>query len=142
MHPNKRLLYVWRVCLCLISVPPAFLFSFFMQIGGVAWIVSSVGWVAVFLFTYSFYLPVRWRGLSFSVDKLAVCRKSGVLFRKTEQLPLTAVRFTTIKQGPITRMFGLCTLRVAAAGTSLFISGLHRADASALASALRQKGGG
>jgi len=141
IHPNKRLLYTWRMCLCLILAPLAFAFSFFMQIGGIPWLATAGAWVAVFLYVYSFYLPARWRSLSFSLGKLTVCRKCGVLFHKSETLPLSAVRFTSIKQGPIARVFGLCTLRVAAAGTSLFICGLHRADASALASALRQKKG-
>ena len=138
IQPDTKLLYIWRIFLILIMAPPAFVISFLLQIGSAPWIIAAGAWAAVFLYIYLIYLPARWRNLSFSVDKLAVCRKSGVYFRKTETLPLTAIRFTSIMQDPVFRIFGLCTLRIAAAGTSLFICGIHRADASALALALRK----
>ena len=140
IRPDIKLLHAWRTCLILLSAPPAFLFSLLLQIGSAPWFLAAGAWGLVFLYVYLFYLPARWRELSFSVDNLTVRCKNGVYFRKTETLPLSAVRFTSIMQGPILRIFGLCTLRIAAAGTDLLICGLNRAQASALALTVRQNG--
>jgi len=103
-----------------------------MQIGSVIWLISVGAWGFAFLYLYLFYLPARWRGLSFSLDTHAISRRSGVFFLKTEALPTQAVRFTSIVRDPVLRVFGLCTLRVAAPGAGLSIHGLTQAEAREL----------
>jgi len=138
IRPHAKLLRTWRVYLILLSILPAFALSLFMQVGSTSWFIAAGAWGIVFLCIYLLYLPARRRGLSFSIDARAITRKSGVFFLKTETLPLCAVCFTAIIRSPVVRMFGLCSLRIAAPGVSLSVPGLMRTDAQALALSLRQ----
>ncbi|MCL2068315.1 MAG: PH domain-containing protein [Oscillospiraceae bacterium] len=136
VKPQNRLLLAWRAMLILISAPPAFLCSFLLRIPGVAWLLAIGIWASLFLFFYLFYLPARWRGLSLSIGDTFICMNRGVFSKAVSVVPLSAIRFTRVLQGPLARLSGICVLHVAAAGGGIFMPGLNRKDAHSLASAL------
>jgi membrane protein YdbS with pleckstrin-like domain len=120
------------------SAPPAFLCSFLLRAGSVAWFASIGIWALLFLFLYLFYLPARWRGISLCVREDYVCMRRGVFYQTGSTMPISAIRFTRVLQKPAGRLFGICALHIAAAGGSVFMPGLSRQEARSLAAALRR----
>lgn len=136
--PQRSVLTIWRIVLSLIMLAPAFLNSLFFGRNTLVWTLLTVVWVIVFLGFYLFYLPVRYRKLSFRVDKEKITLNSGILCTRVHAIPLQNIQFTSTLQSPFGRMFGVCTLIVTAAGGRMLIPGLREQDAQNLAAILPQ----
>jgi membrane protein YdbS with pleckstrin-like domain len=103
-----------------------------LRTGSIAWLISIGAWVFLFLFFYLFYFPARWRSISLRVRERSVCMRRGVFYQVSSVMPLSTVRFTRVLRGPVARMFGFCTLHIAASGGDIFMPGLTGDDARRL----------
>lgn len=134
--PQQKILTCWRIQLAIGMFIPAFLNALLFPFAQRTWIWLTCGWLAVFFALYLFYLPARYRHLSFSITGTRIIRTSGVFSPRTRSLPLQNVQFTVVTRGPLQRLFGLATLMVAAAGGRITLPGLIFEDAQALAEIL------
>ena len=134
--PERAVLTIWRIVLVLIALVPAFLVSLFFAVGGRWWTLFTVLWVAAFLFFYLFYLPLRFRNLTFHMLQDSIEVHSGVFYKRVRFMPLNSIQYAGLVISPLSLGFGLATLVVTAAGGRLSFPGLARKDAEVVAKML------
>lgn len=78
------------------------------------------GWLlqTVLFGSLSWFWPrLRYRRISYNVDRLGIRIRRGVLWRSETSVPKSRVQHTDVSRGPIERAFGLATLVIYTAGT-------------------------
>lgn len=133
VKPHPRILTVWRLLLVFAAIPPCFLFSLFLRVGGLWWCICAALWTVLFLFFYLFYLPVRYRKLSFTLEKEQLTVAGGVFQTNIRTMPLGNVQYVSLVISPIDAAWGLCTLLITAPGGRIRLPGLRQQDARNLA---------
>ena len=134
LHPRVRTLWRWQAVLIAtaLSLPGTF-----VAIGSGTWLLLP----AVLLFAILFVRVhegwraryVAWFRCVLLPDGLLVRR--GAWWRKESFVPRARIQHTDVDEGPIARRFGIATIKVFTAGSSvseLEVDGLARADAIAL----------
>ena len=134
--PQRSILRLWRIVLTAAACVPAFLASLIFSPPTPGWLIANGVWILLFLFFYIVYLPLRYRKLAFKLSSEAVTVYSGVFYTRVRILPIANIQFTTLWDSPLHRMFGLCSLFIAAAGARVAVAGLTRQEAQALAELL------
>jgi len=129
IKPQPGILTIWRLLLVFAAIPPSFLFSLFLRVGGLWWWACAALWTVAFLFFYLFYLPARFRKLSFTLEKDRLTVTSGVFQTNTRVMPLANVQYVGLVISPFDAVWGLCTLLVTAPGGRLHLPGLRQQDA-------------
>ncbi|MDE5953982.1 MAG: PH domain-containing protein, partial [Duncaniella sp.] len=72
----------------------------------------------------------------------AITYRGGVIFSKITTVPFARIQQVSIKQGPISRYFGLCAIDIvngAQGLSSLTIQGLTKEKADAIKNAITQR---
>jgi uncharacterized protein len=143
LHPRVRSLWRWQIVLLAIAIS---LPGTFIAIGSGTWLLLP----AVVLFAILFVrLHEAWRARYVAwfrcvllPDGLLVRR--GAFWRKESFVPRARIQHTDVDEGPIARRFGIATIKVFTAGSSvseLEVEGLSRADAIALRDRLLGRSG-
>lgn len=137
--PQPRILMKWRINLALFMLIPAFLIALLFPVASRVWIILCAAWLVAFLGMYLVYLPLRYRGLSFTVEDDRILLYSGVLYTRVRCIPLRNVQFTTIHRSFADYVAGLCSLAVTSAGGRAVLPGLRPWDAEALSASLTER---
>lgn len=134
--PSPHVLTVWRIRLLLVSVLPSFLSAFFApHINWIWWLFTSV-WIFAFLCFYILYYPIKYRKLSYSFNERCLLIHCGVIYTRVKAVPFESIQYLSVASTPLQRLFGLCSLFVFAAGSTVYIPGLIFEEALALQSKL------
>ena len=104
------------------------------------WLWYLLLWLvgAVYILTAFLFLPLYHLSFSYRVTKRELFSHSGILFPKSRIMDRSRIAFVTLRHGPLTRLFGLSTLTVHAAGGSLSFRLLEHREAEELASFLTE----
>ena len=127
--PDLRILTVWRIRLLVTAVAPSAVTAYFSINRTWAWWLFSASWIAAFLYFYIGYYPIKYRKLSYSINQTCLVVHCGVIY--------TRIKAST----PLQQLFGLCSLVVYAAGSTLRLPGLPLQDGILLQGALTPDGG-
>ena len=130
--PDLQILTVWRIRLLLVALVPSFFSAFFAPRINWVWWLSTAAWMAAFLYFYIFYYPIKYRKLSYGFNRRCLLIHCGVIYTRVKAVPLTSIQYATVASSPLERLFGVCSLFVYAAGSSVYIPGLPPADADRL----------
>lgn len=136
LKPQPALLTIWRLSLTCAAIPPAFLISLCLRIGGRAWSIATVIWALLFLFLYLVYLPLKFRRLAFTLKNERLTVHSGGFYIRMREMPLENVQYVGILISPFDALFGLASVSVIAAGGRVLVPGLRKQDALNLADML------
>lgn len=136
MKPQPAILTIWRLILVFAAIFPAFFVSLFLRIGGRAWMLSVGLWLLCFLFFYLYYLPLRYKKLSYVLRDGQLTVNSGILYTRVRVMPLQNIQYAGLIVSPLDAIWGLAAVAVIAPGGRLLLPGLLRADAEKLAAAL------
>lgn len=141
---SAQVLAVWRLRMLLLAAPCAFLFAFLFARFGGNWILalSCATLALLFILLYFLYYPIKYRKLSYTAGTDYFIIRSGVFFNRVKALPYTSIQYTSLAYTPVSGWFGLRTLMIFLAGTSLMLPGLALSDAQALRELLSQAAGG
>lgn len=137
---DPRIKAVWRISDAIVLT---IIFSCVVLVGVIAWLadqsthfwsgpyclISVVVYVVALVFDLVAITPlryVRWRYQLFD-DFLEI--ENGIVWRKHVVVPFIRVQNTDTRQGPVLRAFGLASVMVSTAGTSLEIPGLRSDEA-------------
>lgn len=131
-YPHRRILTIWRMVAAGLALVAAFVTALFLGQNRFLFRLLTGLWVVVFLGYFVIYCPVKYNQLKYSVGNGQVLQRGGVLYRRVKAIPLANIQFTVAFATPLHRLFGLCTVALAAAGGTLFLTGLTRADAQRL----------
>lgn len=140
-RPALRQLFLWQAEVLLGALLPSLLTSLLFPAGSRPWRLATGLWMALALGLILLYLPGRYLRLGYHLGDDGLLITAGVLYFRTEVLPLSAVQTVRVTATPLQRLAGLRTLRVYAAGARLSVPGLPAAEAVGLAQALLPEGG-
>ena len=131
-YPDKKLLSHRRILLVLTAIPAAFIISLIFPSRSLKQLLALGMWAGAFLLLYLWYLPQRNKAISLNVTDAAVTLHSGVFAHRLQALPLPGIQITSIRQSPLERLLGICTLHILAPGGKLVLPGLPRGQAENL----------
>lgn len=135
---SKRALFLWETTALLCAVV-LFCVILLVFVPG-TWLWYLLLWLdgALYVLTAFLYLPLYYLSFSYRVSERELLSHSGVLFPKSRILYRSRIAFVTLTRGPLSRLFGLSTLTVHAAGGTLSYHLLKRREAEALAAELTE----
>ena len=128
---SHRAVLVWRLRMGAAAVAAAFFcgacaaFSPLLA-GLLAYALAGLG-----LPLTLWYFPARFRRARWQAAE-EILTLSGVFFLRRRQLPAQRVQYAELRQCPIQRRLGVCTLVLHAAGASLTLGQLELSDGEAL----------
>lgn len=98
------------------------------------WIIIGLGGFTVFSAIWSIVfgpilLQRHWR---YDVNEDYVQLKHGAMIEKHVTIPMTKVQSVKLKQGPIQRKYGLCSIEIGTMGTTHTIPGVSEKEAKPL----------
>lgn len=130
--PDSRILTVWRLRL----LPAAALFVFlsirFAAVRKPIWWIFTGFWITICIFFMFIYFPLKYRRLSYAVNRRAFLVHCGVLYTRIKAVPFHAVQYAAILSSPLERRFSICSLVLYMAGSHLSVPGLHSEEAENL----------
>lgn len=131
-RPDARILWSWVAGGTLLLVPAAALTAFvWWWLDFLPAVLLSVAFLLGFGGFISVYLPLRRQRMRFCITDEILAVLTGVFFQAHRQMPLSAVRYATVLQGPLERRFNTAFLWVAGAGGWLLIEGISYQQAHA-----------
>ena len=115
----------------------------------VVFVMADVGWTPLvvgaivlgFVAVLAVLAVIEVRHLAYLVREHDITFRRGVIFRNESTLPFVRIQHCSVNQGPYERRFGLSTVSINAAGSSLTIPGLATADAERLKSIVIARAG-
>jgi len=121
---DERVVNLWRINQIIGSV--VFLGILFMVGSFVSMAVSNsliwvaVGWVMIAVYkllSALIYPPLAYRAYGYRMDDKVLEIRSGVIWKVSQQVPLSRLQHVDLHRGPLERSFGLATLSLHTAGT-------------------------
>ncbi len=134
--PDLRILTIWRIRLLLAAVLLSFLSAYFFSRINRIWWGFLLVWILLFFYLYLFYYPVKYRKLSYTLNKRNLLIRYGVFYNHFKAIPFTSIQYVTVVTSPLQRAFGICTLHAYSAGNMARIPGLLPQTAAQLQRAL------
>lgn len=71
---------------------------------------------AVLFLLFWFLINPKFKVKSYAIREKDIMFRSGLIWRKTTTIPFNRIQHSEIKEGPISKRYGLCTLLVFTAG--------------------------
>lgn len=99
-----------------------------------AWAGAGVTWVSA-VAEVTWLVPRRWASYRYRLDERGLRQCEGVLWSRSLTVPADQILFLDVREGPVQRAMGLCTLRIGTLGSTHDLGPLGSAEASALAGA-------
>lgn len=114
---SDKCIMLWRIRATIILIIYSFLdggmlvfFPFWAIIFGILGIIS-------YIILIVFYLPLLYHHCGYFFEHNILSINSGVIIYHRTKIPVSKIQYCVISQGPIQRIFGLCSLRVLMAGS-------------------------
>ena len=63
--------------------------------------------------------PIKYRKLSYGFNRRCLLIHCGVIYTRVKAVPLTSIQYASVASSPLERLFGVCSLLVHAAGSSV-----------------------
>ncbi len=133
---SEKSVLVWRIRTTLVLFGSAFvlggLFAFFPILS------SIVGTMVViaYAFVITVYCPALYRNTSFCVDGDRITIEHGFFVRTRCTLRAERVQYIITINGPVQRIFGLCSLSFMTAGSAEILQNVTHEDAEKIKKAL------
>ncbi|MEG0899314.1 MAG: PH domain-containing protein [Oscillospiraceae bacterium] len=133
---EKRIVWVWRIRLALFCLIPAAMNGWFNETMSNIWLIFTFLWVAVFIFFYAFYFPIKYKKQSYRITSKDFFVTTGVIYTITKSIPIKNVQYVSIFSSPLERIMKVATIRAVGAGGGVSISGMSKEDTKRLSSIL------
>ncbi|PLR94124.1 PH domain-containing protein [Bacillus sp. T33-2] len=105
----------------------------------IGWILIGIAIISVLAFVWSIFSPVLlYKSWRYDADEEFLQLKSGVLNEQHQLVPMTKIQSVAIKQGPLLRKYGLCTVHIQTMGSSHSIPALPKEEAIELRNQIAQ----
>ncbi len=125
--PSPRVLWSWLTLLVAAVLPLTLLGGWVLtRLPMVLWFPITTAWGVLILIIGAVYLPIRWRRMSFSLEKDRLSATGGVWLRTTRRMHRDAVRQVTLLEGPVERLCHTAFLLVRSTGGYILIEGIDR----------------
>lgn len=130
-RPGSHALLVLRLRCAILAVPAAFLCGAAAAFSVAVCIAASVILALLFVFAVLFYLPRLVRSCQITQAQ-EITISYGVFFTKTNIVPRNRILWMECAQTPLTKWFGLCSLHLYAARSSVKLWLLAQEDSEQL----------
>ena len=92
VKPPRRALAVWRIRALLLTFFPGFLCSLIFSFLSLGWLIATGIWIAVFLYFYCCWYPIKWKKLSFCLTNSILYINDGVIYTHRRFISLENIR--------------------------------------------------
>ena len=114
---SQRCMMIWRLRATSLLILYAFLdgglFVFFPGWAVTLGLAGGIAYVVGILV----YLPMLYRHCGYFYENGILSIESGVLIHHRTKIPVSRIQYCVISQGPVQRIFGLCSVRLLLAGS-------------------------
>ena len=135
---SDKAVMIWRIRATLILI----IFSFLIGAIFVFWemlsiILGCVG-LAVYFLVVFIYCPMLYRMCGYTLEKGVVTISKGYFLHKYTRLPFSKIQYCMISQGPIQKMYGVCSVFFLTAGSSEAINDISEEEAHKIKASIEQ----
>lgn len=114
---SKKSVFLWRVRATSVFIIAAFFVGASYAFSPITAVVGGIVMSVVYLTVILVYLPILYSSCQYSMTDSFVAIEKGVIFRKHMQISYSRIQYCVLVQGPLQRIFGLCTVRLLTAGS-------------------------
>ena len=137
MLPAKAVM-VWRIRATLLLI----VFSFLVGAIFVFWetlsiILGTIGLIIYFL-TVFVYCPILYRIYGYEVENGVITISKGYFLNRYTRLPFSKIQYCVISQGPVQKLYGLCSVVFLTAGSSEAISDIPEQEAHKIKASIEE----
>ncbi len=132
VKPPRRALAVWRIRALLLTFFPGFLCSLIFSFLSLGWLIATGIWIAVFLYFYCCWYPIKWKKLSFCLTNSILYINNGVIYTHRRFISLKNIQYVETYQSPLMKLAGLTSVVIRAPGVAMYLPSLQKEDAMAL----------
>ena len=111
---------------------PGFLCSLIFSFLSLGWLIATGIWIAVFLYFYCCWYPIKWKKLSFCLTNSILYINNGVIYTHRRFISLENIQYVETYQSPLMKLAGLTSVVIRAAGVAMYLPSLQKEDAMAL----------
>lgn len=135
---SEKAVSIWRIRVTLILV----LFSFL--IGGLyvfwrifATVLGIIGLIAYFIIILV-YCPSLYKVCGYSINENTVIIDKGYFIHHSTQIHSSKVQYCIISQGPLQKLYGICSIMLLTAGSSEIINDISVINAQKIKNSLEE----
>lgn len=115
---SDKAVIIWRIRATLIFILFAFLDgALYVFLPTMAVVLGIVGLI-VYLSVVFIYCPLLYRVCGYSVSNKTVMIENGLFFHYQTKINFSKVQYCVISQGPVQKIYGVCSLTFLTAGSS------------------------
>ncbi len=119
---SEKSIMLWRIRATIILISYSFidggLFVFFPF-----WsVVFGIFGLSAYIIAIKLYFPLLYKHCGYFFENDIVSINSGVFIYHESKIQISKIQYCIISQGPVQRIFGLCSLRLLMAGSSESVS--------------------
>lgn len=137
---SDHALLLWRIRLTAITAICPFLITLFLRDESPFKKNLTVLWILLFLFFFLFYYPIKFRRLSYRLEKQCIVIHCGVFYRRLKMMEFHNIQHLTVSATPLQHLMGLRTLYIAGAGGRIYLPCLDKESVNHLCMELLPQG--
>lgn len=137
--PSRKFLSILRLRLFFGALPIAAILGITYFYGQIPTLVWSVGIFVPLILVWKVYLPILCKSQKAVLEKEALWVYKGIIIKRRHIIPYCRPLYCKICSGPISSLFGICTVKIRLVGSDLRINGLSRKDAQLLVCSLESR---
>ena len=138
---SEKAVFLWRIELTLFAFLPAVISAIALLFHPLLFYICTVLWVMWFFLSFSFYLPLKYKKLSYRLQDSILIVYSGGFYTKSTYLPIENIQHISVSNTPIMQMFSLSQLTIYSMGRALTLPALDHKTALELRQILLMKAG-
>ena len=138
---SEKAVFLWRIELTLFAFLPATISAITLLFHPILFYICTVLWIMWFFVSFAFYLPIKYKKLSYSLQDTTFILYSGVFYTKSTYLPIENIQHVSVSSTPIMQFFSLSKLTIYSMGRALTLPALDHKIALELRQTLLTKAG-
>lgn len=114
---SNKSVFLWRIRATAALVIAAFFVGAAYAFSEKTAIAAGIGIILIYLMVIFVYVPMLYASCRYTMTDNFVEIQKGVIFCEHTQISYSKVQYCVLVQGPLQRIFGLCTVRLLTAGS-------------------------
>lgn len=114
---SKKAPVIWRIRATAALIAAAFPVGALFAFHKIAALIFGAFVIITYVILILFYFPVLYKSCRYFIGESLIEIKKGVFFRKHTQIGFPKIQYCVFMQGPIQKIFGVCSVRLLTAGS-------------------------
>lgn len=114
---SKKALVLWRLRISAAIIGAYFFVGAAFALSRLTSVILGTVFIVVYVAAFTVYCPILHRSYRYIINESDAEIQKGVFFRTHTQIKFSKVQYCVVSQGPLQRLFGLCSVRLLTAGS-------------------------